>query len=82
MGFLRVCAHPSIRRRAVQPDVLAAAIGAHMRSFQKLYGDVVPTPKFHFAQHLPQALQRFGFLSLSSRALCVAKQVAGSDKSE
>ena len=41
---------------------LLAAISAYLRTFQRLYGPDIMTPKFHYLLHLPHLLQRHSWL--------------------
>ena len=47
---------------AVAPDILLAAITAHLALYSAAYGEESMRPKHHYALHLPHMLHRFGFL--------------------
>lgn len=49
-------------RRAVEPATLQQALEGYMQMFQGLFGAESMTPKFHYALHLPNLLQRYSFL--------------------
>ena len=49
-------------RERIDPEALRGAIGSHLSSFKDTYGDGNMTPKFHYSWHLPDVLERCGFL--------------------
>ena len=62
--FLQLALVTSMLQRSVRgltrPDDLRRAVRGHLATFQDLFGSDVMTPKFHYAQHLWQILDRFG----------------------
>ena len=64
--FLLLCRVVELLQRtarvAVDPDVLEAAICAHMSAYKDLYGPDSMTPKFHSTMHFGDFLRRLGFL--------------------
>jgi hypothetical protein len=51
-----------VKAEAVAPDVLLAAITAHLVLYKAAYGAESMRPKHHYVLHLPQMLLWFGFL--------------------
>ena len=49
-------------RGHVQPNVLQAAVEAHLNAFKALYGAEAMTTKFHASLHFADFLGRYGFL--------------------
>jgi hypothetical protein len=49
-------------RGNVDPDVLRAAIVAHLQAFRNLFGVDAMPPKVHYCLHFPEFLRRLGYL--------------------
>jgi hypothetical protein len=52
----------SVKTGLVSASVLFSAISVHLPLYKACYGDGCVRPKHHYALHLPDMLQRFGFL--------------------
>ena len=55
----------SVRTGTVTPDELRASIMKHLKLFKATWGDKLIRPKHHYASHLADMLERFGFLLAS-----------------
>ena len=52
----------SVKTGLVSASDLLSAISVHLPLYKACYGDGCVRPKQHYALHLPDMLQRFGFL--------------------